>query len=107
MLAAGGPAAAAPRDVKLSTTGPSVARPRQRRLRRAAARGEARPAAVRHRQQAAGARGHPVNDTPSGATLRAAIHSLTVNGIHTALVNAKARGDYAHFNDAYNTGKEP
>jgi phosphatidylserine/phosphatidylglycerophosphate/cardiolipin synthase-like enzyme len=33
-----------------------------------------------------------INDTPSGARIRAAIHSLSVNGVQTALVNAKNRG---------------
>lgn len=33
-----------------------------------------------------------INDTPSGAKIRAAIHSLSVNGVYTALINAKSRG---------------
>lgn len=33
-----------------------------------------------------------INDTPSGARIRAAIHSLSANGVATALINAKSRG---------------
>lgn len=33
-----------------------------------------------------------INNTPPGATIRAAIHSLTANGILTALLDAKTRG---------------
>ncbi len=33
-----------------------------------------------------------INDTPAGARIRAAIHSLSVNAVETALVNAKNRG---------------
>jgi len=33
-----------------------------------------------------------IDDTPSGATIRAAIHSLTVNGVASALIDAKTRG---------------
>lgn len=33
-----------------------------------------------------------INDTPAGAKIRAAIHSLTANAIYTALINAKNRG---------------
>lgn len=33
-----------------------------------------------------------IDNTPSGGTIRAAIHSLTANGIYTALINAKNRG---------------
>ncbi len=33
-----------------------------------------------------------IDSTPSGATIRAAIHSLTANGIQSALINAKNRG---------------
>jgi len=33
-----------------------------------------------------------INDTPSGGKIRAAIHSLTANGVYTALINAKNRG---------------
>jgi phosphatidylserine/phosphatidylglycerophosphate/cardiolipin synthase-like enzyme len=33
-----------------------------------------------------------INETPSGGTIRAAIHSLTVNGIQKALVDARGRG---------------
>jgi phosphatidylserine/phosphatidylglycerophosphate/cardiolipin synthase-like enzyme len=33
-----------------------------------------------------------INDTPAGGRIRAAIHSLTANGVYTALINAKNRG---------------
>lgn len=33
-----------------------------------------------------------IHDTPKGATIRAAIHSLTVDGVATALIAAKQRG---------------
>ncbi|WP_063748818.1 phospholipase D-like domain-containing protein [Chondromyces apiculatus] len=33
-----------------------------------------------------------INDTPQGATIRAAIHSLTANGVQNALISAKNRG---------------
>lgn len=33
-----------------------------------------------------------INDTPSGARIRAAIHSLTANGVYNALISAKNRG---------------